>query len=86
MVRSIGSDRVIDYTKDDFARSGQRYDLFLDCVGNQSLSACRRVLNTRGIYVMVGGTAGRWIDPSVHRLWSQFCMLHSLHFGAPARS
>ena len=54
MVRSIGADCVIDYTKEDFTRSGQRYDLVLDCVGNHSLSACRRVLNPKGILVMVG--------------------------------
>ena len=54
MVRSIGADCVIDYSKEDFTRSGQRYDLVLDCVGNHSLSACRRVLNPKGILVMVG--------------------------------
>ena len=53
-VRSIGADRVIDYTKENFTQSGQRYDLVLDCVGNHSLSACRRVLNPKGILVMVG--------------------------------
>ena len=63
MVRSIGADRVIDYTEQDFTRSGQHYDLFLDNVGNHSLSACRRVLNPQGIYVMVGGAGGRWIGP-----------------------
>ncbi len=63
MVRSIGADRVIDYTKEDFTQSGQRYDLFLDCVGNHSLSACRRVLNPKGIYVIVGGRSGRWVAP-----------------------
>ncbi len=54
MVRSIGADCVVDYTKEDFTRSGQRYDLVLDCVGNHSLSACRRVLTPKGILVMVG--------------------------------
>jgi NADPH:quinone reductase-like Zn-dependent oxidoreductase len=55
MVRSIGADRVIDYTREDFSKSGQRYDIFLDCVGNHSLSACRRVLNPKGTYIPVGG-------------------------------
>ena len=54
MVRSIGADRVIDYTHEDFTKSGQRYDLILDCVGNHSLSACRRVLNAKGICVIAG--------------------------------
>lgn len=68
MVQSIGADQVIDYTHEDFTRSGQRYDLILDCVGNHSLSECRRVLNPRGICLMVGGggpDAGRWIGPLV---------------------
>ena len=54
-VRSIGADHVVDYTRDDFARSGRRYDVLLDNVGNRSLSDCRRVLHPRGVYVMVGG-------------------------------
>src|SRR5713101_1700227 len=54
MVRSIGADEVIDYTKLDFTVSNQRYDLILDCVGNHSFSACRRVLNSDGRFVMIG--------------------------------
>jgi NADPH:quinone reductase-like Zn-dependent oxidoreductase len=54
MVRSIGADRIVDYTQQDFTKSGERYDLIFDCVGNHSLSACRRVLNPRGILIMVG--------------------------------
>ena len=61
MVRSIGADQVIDYTQEDFTKSGQRYDLIFDCVGNHSLSACRRVLNPKGIYIAVGGPSGRWM-------------------------
>jgi NADPH:quinone reductase-like Zn-dependent oxidoreductase len=63
MVRSIGADHVIDYTKEDFTKSGQRYDLMLDNVGNHSLSECRSVLNPQGKYVMIGGESGRWLDP-----------------------
>ena len=48
MVRSIGADQVIDYTQQDLTRSGKRYDLILDCVGNHSFSACRRVLGFQG--------------------------------------
>jgi NADPH:quinone reductase-like Zn-dependent oxidoreductase len=54
MVRSIGADRVIDYTQEDFTKRGQRYDLLFDCVGNHSLSACRRILNPYGRLIMVG--------------------------------
>jgi len=63
MVRSLGADRVIDYTQEDFTKSGQRYDLFFDSVGNHSLLACRRVLNPKGIYIVVGGPDGRWLGP-----------------------
>jgi NADPH:quinone reductase-like Zn-dependent oxidoreductase len=61
MVRSIGADHVIDYTREDFTRSGRRYDLILDMVGNHSLSACRRALTSKGVYVSVGGQVGDWI-------------------------
>jgi NADPH:quinone reductase-like Zn-dependent oxidoreductase len=60
MVRSIGADHVIDYTQEDFTKSGQRYDLFFDCIVNHSLSACRRVLNPKGIYIGVGSRDSRW--------------------------
>src|SRR2546428_2684212 len=63
MVRSIGADRVIDYTKEDFTKSVERYDLILDNVGNHSLLESRRALNPKGKYIMVGGPSGRWIDP-----------------------
>ena len=61
MVQSIGSDHVIDYTREDFTGKGRRYDLMLDCIGNHSLSACRRVLSPTGAYVIVGGRTGRWM-------------------------
>jgi NADPH:quinone reductase-like Zn-dependent oxidoreductase len=63
LVRSLGADRVIDYTKEDFTKDGERYDLVLDCVGNHSLSACRRLLNPEGKFVVVGGRNGRWLGP-----------------------
>jgi NADPH:quinone reductase-like Zn-dependent oxidoreductase len=63
MVRSIGADRVIDYTQEDFTGSGQRYDLIFDCMGNHSLFACRRVLNPKGMYIMAGGAGGPWAGP-----------------------
>ncbi len=63
MVRSIGADHVIDYTKEDFTKSEQRYDLIIDNVGNRSLSECRGILTPKGRYVMVGGPSSGWIDP-----------------------
>ena len=63
LVRSLGADEVIDDTRLDFTRSGQRYDVIVDMVGNHPLLAYRRVLNPKGIYVMVGGRKGRWIAP-----------------------
>jgi NADPH:quinone reductase-like Zn-dependent oxidoreductase len=54
-VRSLGADHVIDYTKEDFTKSGQRYDVILDNVGNHSVLECTRALNPQGKYVMIGG-------------------------------
>lgn len=53
MVRSIGADRVIDYTQEDFTLNGGRYDLIFDTVGKRSLSDCKRALSPKGIYVDV---------------------------------
>jgi NADPH:quinone reductase-like Zn-dependent oxidoreductase len=55
LVRSLGADHVIDYTKEDFTKSDQLYDLIVDNVGNRSLSECRRALKPKGILVLVGG-------------------------------
>ncbi|MGE5213905.1 MAG: NAD(P)-dependent alcohol dehydrogenase [Nitrospirota bacterium] len=66
MVRSIGADHVIDYTKEDFSKTGQRYDLILDNVGTQPLSHFRRALEPKGQCVMIGGGGpndGRFIGP-----------------------
>ena len=55
LVQSLGADHVIDYTKEDFTKGEQRYDVVIDNVANHSLSQCRRVLTDNGIYVMIGG-------------------------------
>ena len=54
LVRSLGADEVLDYTRDDFTRSGQRYDLIVDIPGNHPFAACRRALTPDGNYVLIG--------------------------------
>jgi NADPH:quinone reductase-like Zn-dependent oxidoreductase len=62
LVRSIGADHVIDYTREDFAAGVKLYDLILDTAGNRSLSHLRRALAPRGTLVIVGGEGGgRWL-------------------------
>jgi NADPH:quinone reductase-like Zn-dependent oxidoreductase len=66
LVRSLGADHVIDYTKEDFSKGDERYDVILDNVGTQSLSKFRRVLKPNGICVMIGGggpNEGKWVGP-----------------------
>jgi len=61
LVRSIGADEAIDYTREDFADQGPRWDVILDTAGNRSLSHLRRALAPRGTLVMVGGEGGgKW--------------------------
>ena len=58
MMRSIGADRVIDYTREDFTRKGQCYDLILDLAASHSIFDYKRALKPGGIYVMAGGSMG----------------------------
>jgi NADPH:quinone reductase-like Zn-dependent oxidoreductase len=66
LVRSIGAEEVIDYAWQDFTRRGRRYDVLLDIAGTRPAFACRRALAHRGTLVLVGGPAGRWIQPAGH--------------------
>lgn len=66
LARSIGADNVIDYASQDFTRSGRRYDVLLDIAGSRPVFACRRVLAPRGTLVLIGGPAGRWLQPAGH--------------------
>ncbi|MBC7441201.1 MAG: NAD(P)-dependent alcohol dehydrogenase [Ramlibacter sp.] len=62
VVRSLGADRVVDYTREGIADAGRRYDAVLDIGGNTPLGTIRRVLTPRGTLVIVGGeTDGRWL-------------------------
>lgn len=68
LVRSIGADHVIDYTREDFTKGGLTYDLIMDNVGTQSLRALKRVLSPTGTAVLVGMAKGNWIAPIVRML------------------
>jgi NADPH:quinone reductase-like Zn-dependent oxidoreductase len=70
MVRSIGADRVFDYTREDFTKSGQHYDLIFDLVANHSFSARRRVLNPKGTYIGAGivGLGGSMVRLLAHQI------------------
>ncbi len=64
LVRSLGADHIIDYTKEDFTRSGQNYDLIFQLAGTHSPSECRRALTPKGTLVQISGDSdGRWIGP-----------------------
>ena len=64
LVRSLGADKVIDYTQEDFTRGGQHYDLVFDLIGNRTLSECRRTLRPKGTYVSCFGQPdNRWLGP-----------------------
>jgi NADPH:quinone reductase-like Zn-dependent oxidoreductase len=66
MVQALGADRVIDYTRQDFTKESERYDLILDMVGSHALLDYRRVLRPDGIYVVIGGpNEGKWVGPMV---------------------
>jgi NADPH:quinone reductase-like Zn-dependent oxidoreductase len=69
LVRSLGADHVIDYTREDFAGGQQRYDAILDVGGNASLSRLRRALTSKGTLVIAGGeTEGRWLGGTDRQL------------------
>jgi NADPH:quinone reductase-like Zn-dependent oxidoreductase len=59
LARSLGADHVIDYTQEDFTRSGRQYDLILAANGNRSIFDYKRVLTSKGVYVMAGGNTGQ---------------------------
>jgi NADPH:quinone reductase-like Zn-dependent oxidoreductase len=77
MVRSIGADHVIDYTKEDFTQSGRRYDVIFDNAEAHSLSGCRRALAPKGTYIPNRGSGGRWIGPLGRIAKARFLSLFS---------
>jgi NADPH:quinone reductase-like Zn-dependent oxidoreductase len=92
LVRSLGADHVLDYTRQDFTEGGQRYDLLFDVPGNHSLAACRRALAPDGSYVLIGhdnfGKVGRaWLGslPRFARLGLQSLVVRQLRRADSAR-
>ena len=76
MLRSIGADHVIDYTREDYTKSGQKYDRTVDVVADRSIFAYRRALNPKGIFVYVGGSMtsmlqGVILGPLISRISSK---------------
>ena len=68
LVRSIGADHVVDYTREDFTQAGLRYDLILDTAGNRPLALLRSALTPQGTLVLIGGEGdGRWVGDAVLR-------------------
>ena len=87
LVRSLGADRVIDYTQEDFTQGARRYDLIFDCVSNHSLSARRRVLNPNGVCVIVGASKLRTTLSHALKglVWSRFVSQNFVIFVARLR-
>ena len=66
LVKSLGADHVIDYTREDFTKGAQKYDLIVDMVGNHPLLEYRRAMTPKGVFVIVGGpNEGRWLGPMI---------------------
>jgi NADPH:quinone reductase-like Zn-dependent oxidoreductase len=77
LLRSMGFDHVIDYTKEDFTKNGQRYDLVLDAKTNRSMFDYARALSPNGIYVTVGGSTSRLFQALLLRPW--ISMIYKKH-------
>ena len=77
MVKSLGADKVVDYTKEDFSKSGEAYDIILDTVGKISFSGCVRSLKQKGIYLIGNPTLSR----IVRGLWTSMTSSKKVKFG-----
>ncbi len=85
MVKDLGADHAIDYTKENFTQNGQQYDLILDNVGNHKLSDYKRVLTAEGVVVpnYGGFSEGRWLGPMVAIAKIAVQAMFSRHQGSP---
>ena len=75
LVRSLGADHVIDYTREDFTQGDRRYDVVLDNVGNRAVLEVRRVLEPQGKYLLIGGggpDANPWVGPFIGPVKAMF--------------
>ena len=73
---AIGADRVIDYTREDFTRSGERYDILFDVAGSRSWSECKRVLSDNAKLVIAGGPKNnRLLGPIPRVIWFRLMSL-----------
>lgn len=95
MIRALGADHVMDYTKEDFTQLGERYDLVFDVASNLSLAACKRVLAVKGVYVLIGhdhyGAVGGRVLGSLPRFFKLLALspfvshLPKMNFSVPRR-
>jgi NADPH:quinone reductase-like Zn-dependent oxidoreductase len=79
MVRSLGADKVIDYTQEDFTQSGQTYDIIFDAVRKTSFSRCRSSLKQKGVYLTVD-----W--PLLQALWTSMVGSKKVVFGMASQN
>ena len=77
-VKSLGADKVIDYTKEDFTQSDETYDVIFDAVGKSSFSRCKASLKQRGVYLTVS-----W--PLLQALWTSMTSSKKIIWGMPSR-
>jgi len=77
MVKSLGADKVIDYTKEDFTKSGESYDIIFDAVDKTTFTRCKKLLKQRGVYLTVG------MGPIIllQMLWAKMTSSKKVKFG-----
>jgi len=78
LVKTLGADKVIDYTKNDFTKDDERYDFVLDAVGKSSFFKCKRLLKKNGIYMSSGGVENLFLVPITSLLGGKKVVFKSL--------